>query len=130
MGSYNRTSIKKDYSGIRSLLETTSTPFGKCTAAQKKKRKEKGLNHIKHFALTYFPHHLADKMSVMHETLYARYEEIVSKAEVSGWGSKEVHAAPRQVALIRDRVGVDVFARAVGHVVGHTAAPESARDSG
>lgn len=31
----------------------------------------------------------------MHETLYARYEEIVSKAGMTGWGSKEVHAAPR-----------------------------------
>ncbi|MCH8157214.1 MAG: phage terminase large subunit [Nitrospinae bacterium] len=95
MASYTRNRINKDFRGIRSLIETAVTPFGKCTASQKRKRKEKTVKRIKDFALTYFPHYLTDKMSPMHEALYARYQEIIFKAEASGWGSKEVHAAPR-----------------------------------
>lgn len=57
--------------------------------------REKALNDLKFFAKHYFPHHLTENGSAMHEEMFSRFQEQVIGSETTGKGSKEAWAAPR-----------------------------------
>lgn len=50
---------------------------------------------MKFFARHYFPHHLTEKCSQMHEEMFKRFGQLIIESQVSGKGSKEALAAPR-----------------------------------
>ena len=76
---------------IKELLK----PFGKTSQKQKEKRRIRAINELKFFAQKYFPHHLTEKPSSMHEDMFLRYQLQVINSESSGKGGKEALAAPR-----------------------------------
>jgi hypothetical protein len=43
----------------------------------------------------YFPHHLTEKPSPMHDHLYETFGRLVLRAESTGAGARQVQAAPR-----------------------------------
>jgi len=81
----------KTGSSIKELLK----PFGKTSLKKKEKRRTRAINELKYFAQKYFPHHLKEKPSSMHEDMFLRYEEQIINSELSGKGGKEALAAPR-----------------------------------
>ncbi len=87
--------IKQGYDEIRSLIQSAITPFGKSSQAEKKERIERALGELQFFATTYFPHHLTEEPSVMHQALYEKFQSLILTAESEGRGAKEVQAAPR-----------------------------------
>ena len=86
---------RRGYHEIRTLIQSAVTPFGGGSPVQKQKRIERALTDLQFFAKTYFPHHLTETSSVMHEELYETFCRRILSAESTGMGSKDVHAAPR-----------------------------------
>jgi predicted phage terminase large subunit-like protein len=86
---------RQSYQEIRTLIQAAVTPFGDETPAQKQKRIASALSELAFFARTYFPHHLTEKPSVMHEELYETLRWRILKAQSTGKGSRDVQAAPR-----------------------------------
>ena len=70
-------------------------PFGKTSQNQKDKRRDRATEDFKFFAQKYFPHHLKEKPSSMHEEMFLRYQRQINNSEISGKGGKEALAAPR-----------------------------------
>lgn len=87
--------LGKSYDEIRNFLSKANAPFGQTSPGAKKARKERAVAELMYFAKTYFPHHLTDKPSPMHEELYKNFQEVIRRAELAGRGAREAQAAPR-----------------------------------
>jgi predicted phage terminase large subunit-like protein len=86
---------RQGYHEIRTLIESAVTPFGDKSPRQKQKRIERALTELAFFARTYFPHHLTEAPSAMHEELYETLRRRILQAESTGKGTRDVRAAPR-----------------------------------
>ncbi len=87
--------IRQGYQEIRTLIQTGVTAFGDGSPRQKQERIERALTEFSFFAQMYFPHHLTQKPSPMHDQLYEKFGARILQAEATGLGGKEVQAAPR-----------------------------------
>jgi len=83
------------YEAIRKAIKAAVTPFGNTTPARKRKRRQRALVNLKFFAETYFPHYLTEAPSIMHLSLYKKYQKLLLCSEKKNKGAKDIEAAPR-----------------------------------
>lgn len=87
--------LARGYAGIRAAIGRAVSPFPKNRKEDIRRRRDRALKSLPWFAKTYFPHYLTDPPSIMHQALYATYQQIILDAVKTGRGRKQVEAAPR-----------------------------------
>ena len=72
----------KTGTSIKELLK----PFGKTSQNQKEKRRTRAIKELKYFAQKYFPNHLTEKPSSMHEEMFLCYQQKIITSASFGKG--------------------------------------------
>ena len=95
MVEFQRTKLSRGYGEILQLVKTAVSPFAKTSKEEKENRRRRAETDLSYFARTYFPHHLSEKGSAMHEHLLSSFEKRILASRLQGTGSRTAQAAPR-----------------------------------
>jgi len=84
--------------GLRKLIEASTSPFADGTPAGKRKRRRAALADLKKFGEFYFPHYLTCPSSGLHHYLADNIQQLIEEAIKTGKGGQMAVAAPRGFA--------------------------------